>query len=129
MRLSRLKASLLIVAVAAPAAASVQSAPDAHTIRRERGDIIEFDKGVRIYPGDPRASYVAPYRGWKYRPVRAGERLRAPFYRPSYVIAEPGRYGLAVARGERRWIRYGDDILLVDIQAGRVLKVLPGRYR
>jgi len=129
MRVSGLTASILIVATAVPAAASVQSAPDAHMIRRERGDIIDFSKGPRIYPGDRRGVYVAPLPGWRYRPVRAGDRLRPPFYGPAYVIADVSRYGLPAARGERRWIRYGDDLLLVNVRSGRVLKVLAGRYR
>lgn len=109
-------------------AAAPQRGPDAHVIRRKRGDIVDFSDAPRIYPGDSRARYVPPVRNWKYRPVSLGERLAAPFYGASYVIATPARLQLPPARGDRRWIRYGDDILLVNIRSGRVLQVLAGRY-
>lgn len=119
--------ALGLLALSAPG--SVQPAPDAHVIRRERGDIIDFSDARRIYPGDPRAAYVAPVAGWRYRLLGAGERLAPLFYGPAYVIADPARFGLRARGGKRRWIRYGDDLLLVNIGSGRVLQVRAGRYR
>ncbi len=45
-----------------------------------------------------RQAYVAPYRGWNYRPVAAGYRLQPAFYGPRYVIANPEYYRLPAAR-------------------------------
>lgn len=118
----------LMAAVAAPAAASTHAQGDAHVIRRERGDVLAVDgKPWESRADERRSEYVAPYRGWRYRALRTGHRLRAGFYGPRYVVANPGR--LPAARRDQRWIRYGDDLLLVNIRNGRVLRVVSGGYR
>ena len=122
-------AALIAMAAAAPAAAQTERGPDAHIVRPPRGDVIEVID-VRGEPASPcgkggRSAYAAPVRGWKYKPVAPGTRLGAAFYAARYAIAAPS--GLPAARGSRRWIRYGDDAVLVDTRSGRVLKVLAGR--
>lgn len=66
-----------------------------------------------------RPAYVGP-RGWRYRPVAIGSRLQPNFYSSRYVIADPYRYRLPAARGSLRWVRYGNDVVLVNIRTGRV---------
>ncbi len=73
-------------------------------------------------------AYSAPYRGWAYRPLRVGYQLRPAFYGSRYAITDYGAYRVAAPRRDHRWIRYGDDLLLVNIRTGRVLQVVPGRY-
>jgi len=73
-------------------------------------------------------SYVAPYRNWHYRRVGVGYRLRPVFYSPRYYINDYGYYHVHAPRPWERWIRYGDDLLLVDIRNGRVIDVIPYRY-
>ena len=69
-------------------------------------------------------TYVAPYRSWSYRPVTVGSQLRSAFYGSRYYIDDYGSYGVrAPARYYQRWIRYGDDLLLVNVRTGRVLAV------
>ncbi|HEX8535677.1 MAG TPA: RcnB family protein [Allosphingosinicella sp.] len=100
---------------------------DRRDIREERRDVREARRELREDRRDRRA-YVAPYRGWSYRPVAPGYQLRSGFYAPGYVISNPGYYRLRPAVGNQRWIRYGDDLLLVNVRTGRVLQVLRGRY-
>jgi Ni/Co efflux regulator RcnB len=69
-------------------------------------------------------SYVAPYRSWRYRPVSVGYRLSPAYYGSRYYITDYGYYGLRSPRPWERWIRYGDDLLLVNIRSGRVLRVI-----
>lgn len=71
--------------------------------------------------------YAAP-RGHAYRPIRNGSVLRPAFYNRSYWIADPYRYRLPPAHGAQRWIRYGNDVLLVNTRNGRVLRVIPGFF-
>jgi Ni/Co efflux regulator RcnB len=60
--------------------------------------------------------------------VRSGYQLRPAFYGPRYAITDYGYYRVHAPGRYQRWIRYGDDLLLVNIRTGRVLEVLPGRY-
>ena len=67
--------------------------------------------------------YIGPERGWRYRPVGVGHRFDPAFYGSRYVIADPYRYRLPPVRGFNRWVRYGNDVVLVDARSGRVLEV------
>ena len=67
--------------------------------------------------------YIGPERGWRYRPVAVGHRFDPAFYGSRYVIADPYRYRLPPVRGFNRWVRYGNDVVLVDARSGRVLEV------
>jgi Ni/Co efflux regulator RcnB len=69
-----------------------------------------------------RPAYVGP-RGYVYRPVSVGYRFAPMYYSSRYVIADPYRYRLPMAHRGARWIRYGNDVVLVDIRTGRVLEV------
>lgn len=71
-----------------------------------------------------RASYAAPYRNWHHRPVSVGYRLDRVYYSPRYYISDYGYYHLRTPRPWERWIRYGDDLLLVNLRTGRVLGVI-----
>jgi Ni/Co efflux regulator RcnB len=75
-----------------------------------------------------RSRYVAPYRGWTYRSVRPGYRLQRGFYGSRYIVSNYGRYRLGAPGYNRRWIRYGDDLVLVNIRNGRVIQVIRNRY-
>lgn len=76
-----------------------------------------------VYRG---AGYVGP-RGWAYRPVTAGYRFTPTYYDRRYWI-EPARYHLAAPGRYERWIRYGRDVVLVDIRGGRVIRVNSGFF-
>ncbi|MBD58580.1 MAG: hypothetical protein CL808_00450 [Citromicrobium sp.] len=70
-----------------------------------------------------RGAYVAP-RGHYYRPVRVGNILRANVFWGQRYWIDPYDYYLPTPRyGYQRWIRYGNDVLLIDTRNGRVLVV------
>lgn len=72
--------------------------------------------------------YYAP-RGYAFRPADRGHRLNRAFLGGSYVIGDPRRYGLAAPRSRyARWIRHGNDVLLVDTRSGIVLDVRRNRF-
>ena len=72
--------------------------------------------------------YVAPRRDWRYRRVAVGYRLGPEYYGSRYYVTNYGIYGLRAPGRHLRWIRYGDDLLLVNIRTGRVVDVRPGLY-
>ncbi len=142
----------LMAAVAAPTAATAQSRGeirrdrqevreerreledarrrgDRRDIREEREDLREARQELREDRRDRRRSqYVAPYRGWRYSAVRPGYQLRPGFYGQRYVIVNPGQYRLRSGLRNQQWIRYGNDLLLVNVRNGRVLQVVRNRY-
>lgn len=73
-------------------------------------------------------AYAAPVRNWRYRPVTVGYRLQPSFYASSYFVSDYGMYRLRAPGRYQRWIRYGDDLLLVNVRTGRVLRVIHNRY-
>ena len=70
-----------------------------------------------------RGAYVAP-RGYAYRPVRVGARLNSNLFWGSRYWVDPYDYYLPQPRyGYQRYIRYGNDVLLIDTRTGRVMVV------
>lgn len=121
----------LMAATAIPTAASAQSRQE---IRQERREVREDRRELRQDRHDlrrdqqRRAAYVAPYAGWQYRPVTVGYQLRPGFWGTRYVISDYGRWNLARPAYNQRWVRYGNDLVLVNTRNGRVLRVIPNRY-
>ena len=75
-----------------------------------------------------RIRYRAPYRNWTYRTLTPGYRLQSGFYGRNYSLTDYGRYRLHRPGYNQQWIRYGDDLLLVNVRTGRVIQVLRNRY-
>ena len=107
---------------------------DRNDVRDERRDVRDARQELREDRRDlrdnrrDRRAYVAPYRGWTYRPVVAGNRLQRGFYGQRYFIANPSYYRLPLAARNQQWVRYGNDLLLVNVRNGRVIRVMRNRY-
>jgi Ni/Co efflux regulator RcnB len=99
-------------------------------IQEAREDLRGAREELREDRRDQRTSrYEPPYRNWSQSTPAMGTRLRPKFYGPRYVISDPQASRLGSVARNQRWIRYGDDLLLVNIRSGRVAQVLPRRYR
>jgi hypothetical protein len=69
--------------------------------------------------------YVPPRGfGWGYRSFSIGYQLDRFFYAPSYWVNDPWEYRLPPVYGPYRWVRYYNDVLLVDIDTGEVVDVI-----
>lgn len=68
--------------------------------------------------------YYSPVRGYGYNRFSIGVRLGSPFYSDRYWIQDPWQYRLPPAYAGTRWVRYYDDVLLVDMYTGEVLDVI-----
>ncbi|MBB4640929.1 RcnB family protein [Rhizorhapis suberifaciens] len=102
---------------------------DRHDVREERRDVREakreYRQDWREYRRDHRDTYA---RGnWRspnrYRSFNPGVRIEQRYYGSRYVIADPWRYRLPPARGNMRYVRHYDDVLLVNMRTGRVVDV------
>lgn len=69
--------------------------------------------------------YYAP-RGWGfgYRRFSLGVILSAPLFAQNYWINDPWQFRLPPTYGPYRWVRYFNDVVLVDIRDGRTVDVI-----
>jgi len=71
-------------------------------------------------------AYVGP-RGYVYRPVNVGYRFAPVYYDRRYWI-DPYAYHLRPVGPYDRWVRYGRDVVRIDIRDGRTLEVQGGFF-
>ena len=102
----------------------IRSGESRGEIRRDRQEVREGRQELRR----SRAAYVAPVRGWRYRALAPGAQLQQGFYGSRYTITNYSSYRLQAPGVNRRWIRYGNDLVLVNVRNGRVMQVLRNRY-
>lgn len=84
-----------------------------------------FTYGGRRYYGVRAAPFIYPH-GWAYRRWAVGATLAAIFLTSAYYFSGYSAMGLPAPPYGQQWIRYGPDLLLVDIHTGRVIQVIPG---
>jgi Nickel/cobalt transporter regulator len=68
--------------------------------------------------------YYAPYRNYSYRRLSIGFFLDSLFLADRYWLDDPYQYRLPEVYGPYRWVRYYDDVLLVDTYSGEVVDVI-----
>ncbi|WP_237451915.1 RcnB family protein [Qipengyuania oceanensis] len=68
--------------------------------------------------------YYSPYRSHRYSRLSIGFYLDNLFFGSRYWISDPWRYRLPPVYGDYRWVRYYDDVLLVDTWTGEVVDVI-----
>ena len=68
--------------------------------------------------------YYSPYRGYSYNRLNIGFILDSLFYSNRYWLSDPFQYRLPPAPYGTQWVRYYDDVVLVDIYTGEVLDVI-----
>ncbi|WP_425231086.1 RcnB family protein [Sphingomonas sp.] len=102
---------------------------DRHDLRDDQRETREDWRDYRrshadIYRG---SAYAGP-RGYRYRPVTVGFRFAPSYYGRNYWVNDWSRYRLARPGYNQQYIRYGNDVVLVDIRSGRVLRVFGGFF-
>ena len=102
---------------------------DRDDVREERREYRDARRELREDRGDRRVSrYQAPYRNWSYNRVPNGYQLRPGFYTSRYYVNDFKRRGLRQPGRYQQWIRYGDDLLLVNTRTGRVVQAIYNRF-
>ena len=101
---------------------------EAREDRRElREDRRELREDWRDYRRNNRQAfrqgrYQGP-RGYRHAPVTIGFRFAPTYYSQRYWISNPWHYRLPRPGYNQRWIRYGNDVILINVRNGRVLQV------
>ncbi len=107
-----------------------------HDVRDARHDVREAREELREDWRDYRRAhpdrfrqgrYVAP-RGWTYRQINPGYQLRPEWAGNRYWLNNPGNYGLPGVRAGQRYVRYGNDLVLINARTNRVIRVYRGFY-
>ncbi len=88
-----------------------------------RYDWRQYRNQNRNYYRMPRYSDPYGYR-YGYRRFSIGIFLDDLFFSSRYWLSDPYEYRLPPAYGPYRWVRYYDDVLLVDLRNGRVVDVI-----
>ena len=106
--------------------------------RGDRGDVRDAQRDVRDARRDLRESqrdwrrdtryqnYRAPFR---YQQFRVGATLRPNYYAPSYRPAWDSRWGVPRAGRNLTYVRHYNDLLLVNVRTGKVVKVYRNEFR
>jgi hypothetical protein len=68
--------------------------------------------------------YYAPYRNYRYNRLSIGIVLDSLFYSNRYWLSDPWQYRLPAAPYGTQWVRYYDDVVLVDVYTGEVIDVI-----
>jgi len=68
--------------------------------------------------------YYSPYRNWGYSRFSIGLFLQPLFYGRNYWISDPWQYRLPYAYPGTQWVRYYNDVILVDVYSGEVIDVI-----
>jgi Nickel/cobalt transporter regulator len=68
--------------------------------------------------------YYSPYRGYGYNRFGIGSILDSLFFGRNYWIVDPWTWRLPPAEPGLQWVRYYNDVLLVDVYSGEVVDVI-----
>ncbi len=68
--------------------------------------------------------YYSPYRNYSYSRLSIGFFVDRGFYGNNYWVNDPWQYRLPEVYGPYKWVRYYDDVILVDIYTGEVVDVI-----
>lgn len=84
----------------------------------------QSDREVRQGQQEVQRDRTDAPRGQRYRPIAVGYRFQPAFYSNRYWVNDYGTYRLPAPGYNRRWVRYGNDVVLVDLRSGAVVRVL-----
>lgn len=104
---------------------------DHREAREDRQELREDRRETREDWSDYRRTHSSVYRrggyngprGYSYRPVSVGFRFAPTYYSRNYWITDPWTYRLPRASAGLQWVRYGNDVVLVNLRTGRVVQV------
>lgn len=114
---------------------AIRNGAPPHVIRDERRDVREARQEYREDWRDYRRNNPNAYRrggwdaprGYSYRRIAVGHRFDPVFYDRRYWV-DPYRYHLRPVGRSQRWVRYGNDVALIDVRNGRVIDMNYGFF-
>lgn len=124
-----------MVAVTAPVAVQARdNRPDRHEIRDAKKDLREARQDYREDWQDYRRDHRENFRGskfnapFRYRSFNTGARLSVSYYQPRYYVNNYSNYHLRAPGYNQRYVRHYNDLLLVNIRTGVVVRAYRNFY-
>lgn len=106
-----------------------QFAPGPHGVGAPVGHVVGAPGHQFTYHGRPfNRVHLAPFvypNGWAYRRWAVGAVLPPLFLAPAYYYTDWATLGLEAPQPGFQWVRYGPDLLLVNVATGAVVDVVP----
>jgi Ni/Co efflux regulator RcnB len=114
---------------------AIRNGAPAHVVRAEQRDVRQARQEYREDWRDHRRSNPNVYRGgswnaprgYNYRRIAVGHRFQPVFYGQRYWV-DPYRYHLRPVGMGQRWVRYGNDVVLINTRTGRVVDINYGFF-
>lgn len=113
---------------------AVQSGKPA-AVRDEREDLREARQEYREDVRDFRAHNYKPHRGhrfsapFRYQRFNSGVRINSGYYNPRYYVSNHSNLRLPAPGYNMRYVRHYDDLLLINIRTGYVVRAYRNMYR
>ena len=107
---------------------------DRNDVRDARGDVREARQEYREDRQDYRRNQRGAYKGgrftapFKYRSFNNGARLSVSYYQPRYYVSNYNAYRLQAPSHNQRYVRHYNDLLLVNVRNGNVVRVFRNLY-
>jgi Ni/Co efflux regulator RcnB len=113
----------------APGPNHAVGAPLGHGVGAPVGRVVGAPGHQFTYHGRPfNRVHLAPFaypNGWAYRRWAVGAVLPPLFLAPAYYYTDWATLGLEAPQPGFQWVRYGPDLLLVNVATGAVVDVVP----
>ncbi len=107
---------------------------DRRDVREERRDVRDARQEYREDWQDYRRDHRNTFKGtrfnapFKYRSFNTGVRLTASYYHPRYYVNNYSNYRLRAPGVNQRYVRHYNDLLLVNVRSGVVVKAYRNFY-
>ena len=108
---------------------------DRSDVREERSEVREahreYREDRRDYRDDNHRAHHAPRFSapFRYRSFNNGVRISAGYYAPRYYMNNFGSYRLPAPNRNQQYVRHYDDVLLVNVRSGHVVRVYRNFFR
>ncbi|PKP96934.1 MAG: hypothetical protein CVT74_15585 [Alphaproteobacteria bacterium HGW-Alphaproteobacteria-13] len=124
-------AAMMIPAAAQAAPQTRHAAYDRPAIGKTQPQARDMRHDSRSNPNDWRRdtryqSFRAPFA---YQSFRAGSSIRSNYYAPAYRLNYDNRWSVPRAGKNMTYVRHYNDLLLVNVRTGKVVKVYRNQFR
>lgn len=123
-------AALMVPSMASARTSQAELRGDRQDIRHEQRDVRQAKQEYRSDRRDFRADrhYVAPRTTLRYKRFEVGGRLPSAYYAPAYRVSWNSHWRVPQARHGFSYVRNHNDLLLINVHSGVVVRAYQNFY-